>query len=122
MAKRKQAGRTGTHQGSRPAKKSSANAVLIGVAGVAIVSLLALGMFQVLDIGGGQEVAGSNLQIEAGNLQSVSVEDGSRLESVAAPVDRETQYLGPDTDPATLALAEVGEVGKPTLVWFHADW
>lgn len=34
--------------------------------------------------------------------------------------DPETQYLGPPTDVAGLALA--GQAGQPTLVWFHADW
>ncbi len=45
----------------------------------------------------------------------------SVTDSVAA-VDRETRYLGPASDPATVSLAEAGQLGQPTLVWFHADW
>lgn len=36
--------------------------------------------------------------------------------------NRETQYLGAPSDPAKVSLAEAGQLGQPTLVWFHADW
>jgi thiol-disulfide isomerase/thioredoxin len=51
--------------------------------------------------------------------------DSQQQTAAAAPataVDAETRYLGLPTDPEGLALAEAGQAGQPTLVWFHADW
>ena len=51
---------------------------------------------------------------------------GNHRQTAAAPVsgdaDPETRFLGQPTDPDGLTLAEAGQVGQPTLVWFHADW
>lgn len=52
-------------------------------------------------------------------------QDNQQQAGIAAPAgaaNPETRYLGQPTDPAGLALAEAGQAGQPTLVWFHADW
>jgi hypothetical protein len=90
-----------------------------------VLGLLASGTFQLF---GPVQSQGTNTAaaIAAGNetLESVSLDKGRSLESVAAaPVtDRETRYLGPATDAAALTQAEAGRIGQPTLVFFHADW
>ncbi|MDX1524305.1 MAG: hypothetical protein R3264_21930, partial [Anaerolineae bacterium] len=116
MAKRKSK-RTKGFQGQESTKKSSSTTLMVAAVAIVVLGLIAFGMVQVL---GGDEPAPAQASLSGENLQFTSLEEGSQLESVAQPVDRETQFLGPDTDPATLELAEVGQVGKPTLVWFHA--
>ncbi len=82
-------------QGSAAPKKSK-NGLILGLGvGVIVLALLGFGMFQ---LGSGSS------------------------SSAAAPLDGETQYLGLDSDPDKLLLAEAGSLGKPTLVFFHADW
>lgn len=53
-------------------------------------------------------------------------QDNHQQAAAAAPVSSaanpEIRYLGPPTDPDGLALAEAGQAGQPTLIWFHADW
>jgi hypothetical protein len=63
------------------------------------------------------------VEVDSGALESTSIEAGPArgAEAEAVPAsDRMTQYLGPPTDAATLALAEAGQLGQPTLVFFHA--
>ena len=90
-------------------KKSNSILLSIGV-GVIVLGLLAFGTYQFL---GGRSSSG-NSTISASN-QSVD----TNPEPVA---NRETQYLGAPSDPAKVSLAEAGQLGQPTLVWFHADW
>ena len=93
-----------------------------------IAGLLAFGTYQLL--GSRQDQSASQaaaLQANSGSLESLDI-DGNRQtaddESTAAVsvTDRETTFLGPPSDPATVSLAEAGQLGQPTLVWFHADW
>ena len=42
--------------------------------------------------------------------------------ALANAVSPRIRYLGRSIDPDGLALAEAGQAGQPTLVWFHADW
>ena len=115
--------RTRGFQGSTAAKKPRTNVILIAVGGVMVLGLLTFGMVRVLGFGQ-EEIAPAQaaIQVDSARLQSTSIEEGQNQASVAQPVDQESQYLGLDSDPETLQLAEVGKVGKPTLVWFHADW
>ena len=111
------------YQGADVPRKTSPNMILIAGVGVVVLGLLAFGMFQVFGFGTDEPAtAQAAIQVDSGGLETVNVEDGENLASVAKPVDRESQYLGLDSDPDKLALAEVGQIGKPTLVWFHADW
>lgn len=112
-------------------QKKSASYLVLGV-GVLVVGLIALGMTQVLDIGPAQSAHQTALQTEATNLQSTSLENAHQVnaapdnsletDGVETVVDREIRYLGPPSDPATMTLAEAGDMEQPTLVWFHADW
>lgn len=124
MAKRKHR-ETGPSSGRKTGSKSTSNNLLLTIGvGVLVLGLLAFGTFQLF---GPVQSQGTNAAaIAAGNetLESVSLDEGRNLEqAAAAPVtDRETRYLGPATDAATLTQAEAGEIGQPTLVFFHADW
>lgn len=90
--------------------------------GVAVIVIALVGYFTFQAIGGGH--GASAVQADTGALESLSITDNQGHTAVeAAPVtDRETRYLGPPSDPATVALAEAGKLGQPTLLWFHADW
>ena len=106
MAKSKQKGFTG-----KEAKKSNAGRIWMGIVGVALVGLIAVGMSTVFQ----------RPSAEIGDV--VAVDTGaSDASSAAVVVDRETTYLGSRSDVAALAKAETGETGHPTLVMFHADW
>ena len=97
----------------------------VGV-GLLILGLLTFSAYQVLVIETGQSTTELAIPADGDGLEKTSLEAGrnQQAEGVdAEPVtDRETRYLGPATDPATLALAEAGELGQPALVFFHADW
>lgn len=97
----------------------------IGI-GLLAVGLLAFGAFQFLsDDSQVSPSTAAAVEIDSGSLESTSIEAGrTQGAAVAAePVsDRMVQYLGPSTDAATLVLAEAGQLGQPTLVFFHADW
>jgi thiol-disulfide isomerase/thioredoxin len=87
----------------RPGKNKKVGSFLAISMGLVLVGLLVSGMSQLWNQGNHQQTA------------------------AAAPVaddtaDPETRYLGQPTDPNGLAVAEAGQVGQPTLVWFHADW
>ena len=118
--------RTRSFQDKKNHKKSNSNAVLMGGVAVVVFGLLAFGMYQVLGLDRQQEVSASAIQVDSSTLASTSIDgdhdERTDIEAPVAAVDRETQYLGPASDPASLALAESGQVGTPTLVWFHADW
>ena len=101
-------------------KRASSQVLYAGIA-ILIIALLAFGTFQLF--GNNQPTGASVLQTGNGSIEALDI-NSSRQEGVdVAPVtDRETQFLGPASDAATVALAEAGELGQPTLVWFHADW
>ncbi|MEW5958882.1 MAG: hypothetical protein AB1801_14210 [Chloroflexota bacterium] len=120
---------TGKKQSKRRNGKAYTNStgrwVMIAV-GVLIMGLLAVGMAQVLGSSQNQEVISaaapsdvSALPIAGANSHPGQAGIGDAPLDVADP---ETQYLGPPTDVAGLALVEAGQAGQPTLVWFHADW
>lgn len=126
MAQRKRS-RTGPSSGQKPGKKSTHHDRLLKIGvGILILGVLVIGAFQFFGGGDNQGagVAAAAVPIDSGALEATSLEEGRNLEPVdVAPVtDRETRYLGPATDAAGLALAEAGQIGQPTLVWFHADW
>jgi thiol-disulfide isomerase/thioredoxin len=106
-------------QGKPRPKKANSKITLLIVIVVIVLGLLVVGAFQVL---GGRGSAQAAIQVDEGSLQSTSIEAGQEQTSVVAEVDQEDRYLGPESDPETLLLAEAGQIGKPTLVWFHADW
>lgn len=91
------------------AKKSNSTLLSIGV-GIIVLGLLAFGTYQFL--------GGSSLS-DNSSVSASSQDVDTNLEPVA---NRETQYLGAPSDPAKVSLAEAGQLGQPTLVWFHADW
>ena len=107
MAATKQAKRC---KNASKAKKSNSTFLAIGV-GIIVLGLLAFGTYQVL---GGSKLSSSSAA-SAASSQGVD----TNQEPVA---NRETQYLGAPSDPAKVSLAEAGQLGQPTLVWFHADW
>ncbi|MCQ3978515.1 MAG: hypothetical protein DPW09_34255 [Anaerolineae bacterium] len=99
--------------------------VMIAV-GVLIIGLLAVGMAQILGPRQNQEVISVAAQSDVSALPIAGANShpdqaGIGDASVDA-ADPEIPYLGPPTDVAGLALAEAGQAGQPTLVWFHADW
>jgi len=91
------------------AKKSNSMLLSIGV-GIIVLGLLAFGTFQFL----GGKSSSSNSTVSASSQGA-----GTTAKTVG---NRETQYLGAPSDPARVSLAEAGQLGQPTLVWFHADW
>lgn len=105
-------------------KKATVNRLLtVGVV-VIVLGLVTAGMAGVL---GGTDQGGTahagSLQLSAEGGEVVSLEEGASLAALEHTVtDRETRYLGADNDPGSLSLAEAGQLGAPTLVWFHADW
>lgn len=121
MAKRKRS--RATRSGNTSANNN--RFFKIGI-GLLTLGLLVFGVFQFL--GDNSQINPSTtagVEIDSGSLESTDIEAG-RTQGVAVaaePVsDRMTRYLGPPTDAATLALAEAGQLGQPTLVFFHADW
>ena len=114
MAKRKK-----THSPQSGGPKNN----LFLIAGGAALALLMLGYGAFYFFAAGSNAAAPALA-NSTSLETVSLTAGQALEPVdAAPVtDRESRFLGPHSDPATAALAESGDLGRPTLVWFHADW
>lgn len=106
----------------QPTGQSTGRLLNIGI-GILVVILLGYGTFQVL---GYNQTGGSSpvVQADSGALESQSIADNQGQPAAeAAPVtDRETRFLGPPSDPATLSLAEAGKLEQPTLLWFHADW
>ncbi len=96
-------------QGKTKAKKSNSNAILLGVVGLAVLGLLAFGMSSVFQV----------------TKTPPAADNASAAEGVTGGIaitDRETTYLGANSDPTALARAETGASGHPTLVMFHADW
>ena len=91
------------------AQKSNSTYLAIGV-GVIVLGLLAFGTYQFL--GGRNQTYSIPGNASGQNTDTVT-------ETVA---NRETQFLGAPSDPARVSLAEAGQLGQPTLVWFHADW
>lgn len=94
--------------------------------GVAILALLLIGYGAFQAFGGHSQTAASAsvVQADSDSLESLAIsENQGQHAAEAAPVtDRETRYLGPPSDPATVSLAEAGQLEQPTLLWFHADW
>lgn len=103
-------------------KGFNTNQVLIVSVGLLVVALIAFGMIRLLNIGQSQGANASTLQ--ADGLEVTGLDEGRNQSDVsqAEVTDRESRYLGPPSDPATLALAEAGGLEQPTLVWFYADW
>ncbi len=68
--------------------------------------------------------ASSVIQANGDSLEQLTIADnqGQQVAEVVPITDRETRFLGPASDSATVALAEAGQLGQPTLLWFHADW
>ena len=99
--------------------------ITIGV-GLLALGLLVFGVYQFLGDGSQESSAtAAPVAVDNGALELTSIETGLAQGAavVAEPAsDRMTQYLGPPTDAASLALAEAGQLGQPTLVFFHADW
>lgn len=94
-------------QKSDKSQPSGGRWLLVGV-GLLVFGLLAFGMLQIFNTG------------PSGAAIQASQQSGAEA---AEPVaNRETRFLGPANDPASVSLAEAGELGQPTLVWFHADW
>lgn len=103
-------------------KKNNNQRVTIGAA-VLTLALLAFGLFQFYS--NSQTAAGNSalIQTESSSLESVSIDgDHSNAPQPVAATDRETRFLGPASDAESVALAEAGQLGQPTLLWFHADW
>lgn len=116
-------------QAKRRNRKGHSNSTshwMIIAVGVLTTGLLAVGIAQVLGPGQNQEVISAAAQGDVSALPIVGANSHPDQTGIAAAsvdaVDPETQYLGPSTDVASLALAEAGQAGQPTLVWFHADW
>lgn len=125
---KKQGKRTRNYRGEKAQKQSRSGGFLMWGVGILVLVLIGFGMAQVFGSGFQQSTALADIEVDARNLQSTNLEEGNRQtvnpESITAVTvaDRETRYLGPPSDPATVNLAESGQVGQPTLLWFHADW
>jgi thioredoxin 1 len=106
--------------------QSSSRYLYVGIV-VLIAGLLAFGTYQLFDSRQSQTTSGTD-SISAGaeSLEALDIESNRQAAAEGAgavPVtDRETRFLGPPSDPAAATLAEDGQLGQPTLVWFHADW
>lgn len=123
-ATRKRAKRRRGQQRQTVKKQSNGRFLNIGVA-ILVVALLGFGTFQVLGNNHNQAATSASVvQADSGSLETLSIADnqGVQTSSVEPVTDRETRYLGPASDPATVSLAEAGELDQPTLLWFHADW
>lgn len=116
MAKRKQ---TRKKQSSSPYKNN--NFWLMIGAGILLAGFLAWGGWQLFST---EPAPSAALAAAGSNLEMTSLEEGLTLEASTAELTtpEETRYLGPDTDQATLELAEVGRLGQPALIFFHANW
>ena len=123
MSKKRTRRRRG--QEHRAVKKQSNGRYLnIGVA-VLVVALLGFGTFQVFGNNHSETTTSASVvQADSDSLETLNIADhqGTETLNVEPVTDRETRYLGPASDAATVSLAEAGELGQPTLVWFHADW
>lgn len=105
-------------------KQSTGRFLNIGVA-VLVIALLGFGTFQVFGNNhNGAATSSSVVQADTDSLETLSITDheGTQALNVEPVTDRETRYLGAASDPATVSLAEAGELDQPTLLWFHADW
>jgi len=96
------------------AKKLNTGYIWLGVVGVALVGLIAVGMTTVLHR--------PNTKTVDAVSADVAPPDSTGVTGAVPIADRETTYLGASTDASALANAEAGETGNPTLVMFHADW
>lgn len=96
------------------------------IVGVLIIGLLTVGMAQVLGPSQNQEITSTAAQSNDSTLPAIGANSHPEQTSIADTsvdaADPEIQYLGPPTDVTSLTLAEAGQAGQPTLVWFHADW
>jgi len=97
-------------RGKSTTQKSKSGIVIIVVMGLVLVGALVAGMSSVFQVS-------TTASDEANTAES----DGGALGGIAI-TDRETTYLGPNSDPTALTRAETGTTGHPTLVMFHADW
>lgn len=95
----------------------------LGLAAV-VLGLLGLGVWQ-WQRGQATAIAG----LGGDPLEVTSLTEGAdpanRTGSPAdagAEVSDLVRYLGPATNPSGLLQAESGAAGRPTLVFFHADW
>jgi hypothetical protein len=106
---------------TRKVQNQSNNRLLtVGVA-ILVIGLLIFGTFQVF--GNQTTTTTSVVQADSDSLESLSIADNQGQHAEVVPVtDRETRFLGPASDSATVTLAEAGQLGQPTLLWFHADW
>lgn len=95
-------------RGKPVAKKSRSGIIIIAVMGLVLVGALVAGMSSIFQVS-----------------TTAPSDDGAAAESAAGSIaitDRETTYLGANSDPTALARAATGASGHPTLVMFHADW
>ena len=104
-------------------KKNTTNLILVIGITVIVIALVGSGMATIL--GNNSQNVAQAVQFDTTGAEIVSIEEGASGETHAVAVtDRETRYLGPDSNSAALTLAESGQapIDAPTLVWFHADW
>jgi thioredoxin 1 len=116
-------------QSKQPDEKAQSHSTgrwVMIIVGVLIIGLLAVGMAQVLGPSQNQGFVSTAVQSNVSTLPTVSAnsypEQASIVDVPVDAADPETQYLGLPTDVTSLTLAETGQAGQPTLVWFHADW
>ncbi len=110
-------------QARKTKKAGSDNFIKLGLA-LLVIGLLAFGVFQFI---GNRTAATNSAFVESSNLEALNIDDNyaTVAEPAAEPIsatDRETRFLGPASDSATVSLAQAGQRDTPTLVWFHADW
>lgn len=114
------------HNGNKKQRANNNSLLLTIGVGILVLGGLALASFQFFGLGQSQEsnsAAGAAAD-NSGALEVTSLDERGNLEAVTveAVTDREARYLGPASDPATLELAEAGQLDQPTLAFFHADW
>ncbi|MFQ5613495.1 MAG: thioredoxin domain-containing protein [Anaerolineae bacterium] len=107
-------------------KQTASRPNLLLVIGLVVVVVGLLG-FGVLQLRGGHSAPQTVADLSAGQLESTSLDAAPANRASlnvhnAEASDELTQYLGPRTNMEVLAQVESGNVDKPTLVWFHADW
>lgn len=89
----------------------------LGLAAV-VMGLLGLGVWQWQR---GQATAIASLDGDALEVTSLTGRTDSPADA-GEEVSDLVRYLGPATNPNGLLQAESGAAGRPTLVFFHADW